>query len=288
MFQTVLIIGSGTMGSGIAQWFAQQKAQVVCYDPFQEVTEKANKQITFSWNKLKEKGKFSEDHVKTFHKKLSFENDLKNLMNKDFDLVLEAVPEIFELKVKLFNEVLETINSTQIVATNTSSLSIDGLCAALPEKIKVKFCGIHFFNPAPIMKLVEIVKSKTISKALIQRMKEYFESKGKRIAVCKNSPGFIVNRVARNFYGEAFRIIKENNTEKVEEHDSVLQEVGGFRLGPFQLMDLIGIDVNLNVTECVWDAFYREPRFAPHPIQKSMVESGRIGKKVSKGFYKYD
>src|SRR5690606_33850030 len=150
---------------------------------------------------------------------------------------------------------------------------------------KARFLGLHFFNPAPIMKLVEVIKGEQSDATLCQDLYRWFDEKGKKPALCKDSPGFIVNRVARNFYGEPLRIVEEDDQEKMKDVDRVLKEVGGFRMGPFELMDLIGIDVNYSVTCSVWNAYQQEPRFAPHALQKKMVDEGRLGRKSKRGFY---
>ena len=175
-----------------------------------------------------------------------------------------------------------------IFATNTSSIPVSSLAKELSNKRKSQFLGLHFFNPAPIMKLVEIIEGHWTDKKLANDLYQWFESKDKKPAKCKDSPGFIVNRLARNFYGEAFRNISQEDQEKIKEHDKIMKEVGGFRMGPFELMDLIGVDVNLDVSTSVWNSFFQEPRFAPHRIQKFMVESGRLGRKTKKGFYDYE
>jgi 3-hydroxybutyryl-CoA dehydrogenase len=153
---------------------------------------------------------------------------------------------------------------------------------------KSRFIGLHFFNPATIMKLVELIKGEQTDSQLCEELYSWFDAKGKKPALCKDSPGFIVNRVARNFYGEPLRIVEEDNEEKMKEVDHILKEVGGFKMGPFELMDLIGIDINYSVTCSVWEAYGKEPRFTPHHLQKKMVNENRLGRKTKHGFYKYD
>jgi 3-hydroxybutyryl-CoA dehydrogenase len=175
-----------------------------------------------------------------------------------------------------------------IFASNTSSIPITDIASELPISRAQKFLGLHFFNPATIMLLVEVIKGERTDEKLCQDLYDWFEEKGKKPARCKDSPGFIVNRVARNFYGEPLRIAETEDESKFKEIDFILKEVGGFKMGPFELMDLIGIDVNYSVTCSVWKAFNKEPRFAPHSLQKKMVDEKRFGRKSRKGFYHYD
>lgn len=284
--QKIVIIGAGTMGSGIAQWFTQQMCSVQLVDASQEQLERALKTIHHSWDKLQEKQKLTNQQVSEMKKLL----EVKSLEDAttDADLVIEAIIENLEIKKELFSKLDKHFASKTIIASNTSSFPITLLSEAVSNSRKENFVGLHFFNPATIMKLVEVIKGEKTSEELCLNLYRWFDSKDKKPAFCKDSPGFIVNRVARNFYGEPLRIAEVEDEKKMREIDLILKEVGGFKMGPFELMDLIGIDINYSVTCSVWEAYKHEPRFAPHALQKKMVELKRLGQKTKHGFYKYD
>jgi len=282
----VLVIGSGTMGRGIAQWFAQQGVQVELIDAVFEVSLSAQEIIHKSWAKLLEKGKFNKDEISAFKSNLNAVEMSEH--SNDCDLVIEAIIENLDIKRDLFQKIDTHMKEECIIASNTSSIPITTLARDLSEKRKHRTVGLHFFNPATIMKLVEIIETPWSDKELSQSLFEWFSKRGKKPALCNDSPGFIVNRVARNFYGESLHILEHHNQDRVEEIDNIMKNVGGFRMGPFTLMDLIGIDVNYDVTQSVWNSFYNDPRFRPHRIQREMVESGRTGRKTQEGFYKYE
>ncbi len=277
----VLVVGAGVMGRGIAQWFAGQRVRTVLCDCDKTTALEAQNRIALSWERRKAKGKIQEEDVRDFTKHLTVCDF--NDISPTIDLVIEAVFENKDAKIHVFKELEERVPHA-ILASNTSSLSISDMSRILRRKSH--FLGLHFFNPAPVMKLVEIVLGPKTSPKLGEELKHWFEKRRKKTAVCKDSPGFIVNRVARNYYGEAFRSIR--CPAEIEEHDRVMREVGGFKMGPFELMDLIGIDINYQVTKSIWKSYYRESRFAPHPLQKRMVESGRLGQKSGEGFYSYE
>lgn len=283
-----LVIGAGTMGRGIAQWLAQAGVRATLCELRQEIAEDAQKQIEASWDKLVAKGKFTAEQVTEMKTKLGATAVSKIDAALAPDLVIEAIVEDPDAKNMLFSELDSKLPEKTIFASNTSSIPIGRLALAVSMKRRERFLGLHFFNPAPIMQLVEIIKGPGTKSELLSHLYLWFQSKGKKPAICTDSPGFIVNRVARNFYGEAFRIIRHEHPGKQRAIDEVMQKCGGFRMGPFELMDLIGIDVNYDVTQSVWRDFYQEPRFAPHPIQRKMVETGRLGKKTKQGFYRYD
>lgn len=278
----VVVIGAGTMGSGIAQWFTQQLCSVELVDNSEVQLEKALKDIHASWDKLAEKGKLS--NATELKKLISVK--MIDQVAKDADLVVEAIIENLEIKRELFKKLDDYFEPHTILSSNTSSFPIHLMAEAVERKDK--FLGLHFFNPATIMKLVEVIKGKDSSEQICRDLYAWFDSKDKRPAFCKDSPGFIVNRVARNFYGEPLRIVDNEDEAKMKEVDSILKEVGGFKMGPFELMDLIGVDVNYSVTCSVWEAYNKEPRFAPHKLQKQMVDEKRFGRKSKRGFYKYD
>lgn len=279
----VAVLGAGTMGRGIAQWFAQVGVKVQLADQMEEVSYSASKKVHESWDKLQAKKKFTAEQV------LEFKNNFTVVdpesFDKETDLLIEAIIEKMDIKQTVFAKYDAYFSEKTIIASNTSSLSIDEMAKELNHK--ERFLGLHFFNPATIMKLVEIVKGSKTKSSLPSDLSAWFERKGKKPAICNNAPGFIVNRVARSFYGESLRLVGHENTEKMLEVDTIMKDVGGFRMGPFELMDLIGIDVNYVVTKSVWESFYFEERFAPHALQRKMVESGRFGKKTKEGFYKY-
>lgn len=282
----VVVIGAGTMGSGIAQWFTQQKCSVELVDNSDEQLSRALQSIHSSWDKLFEKKKLSLEEI-TQMKKSLFTKKIEEV-SQDCDLVIEAIIENLEIKKELFYKLDKYFDSHTIFSSNTSSFPIELMASAVTPNRKKRFVGLHFFNPATIMKLVEVIKPKDAEEKLCFELYQWFESKDKKPALCKDSPGFIVNRVARNFYGEPLRIVESDDESKMKEVDQILREVGGFKMGPFELMDLIGIDVNYSVTCSVWEAYQREPRFAPHTLQKQMVEEKRLGRKTKRGFYKYD
>ena len=284
----ILVIGAGTMGKGIAQWFAQKNCHVTLFDLNQPLLEKTYQDILNSWEKLLQKGKFSKHEVENFKTKIQIQKDLKSINKENIQLVVEAIIEKIEAKKELFDYLDKYLPDNVAFSSNTSSFPIKSLSEHLPDSRKKIFLGLHFFNPAPIMRLVEIIKSDMTENTLVQNLKTWFEKNGKRPAICQDRPGFIVNRVARNFYGEPLRILNTAEEKKITEIDSILKEVGGFKMGPFELMDLIGIDVNLDVTKSVWNAFNQEERFAPHKVQEELVERGLLGKKSKEGFYKYE
>jgi 3-hydroxybutyryl-CoA dehydrogenase len=284
--QRIVIIGSGTMGSGIAQWFAQQMCYVELVDNSEEQLKKAQASIHQSWDKLVEKEKLTSCKAEQMKKLLEIKS--LNQVSKNADLVVEAIIENLDIKKSLFKSLDEYFAPHTILSSNTSSFPIHLMAEAVSDERKKRFLGLHFFNPATIMKLVEVIKGKDSDPAICQELYQWFDGKDKKPALCKDSPGFIVNRVARNFYGEPLRIVEQEDEARMKEVDRILKEVGGFKMGPFELMDLIGIDVNYSVTCSVWEAYDQEPRFAPHKLQKQMVDEKRFGRKSKRGFYKYD
>jgi 3-hydroxybutyryl-CoA dehydrogenase len=284
--QRIVVIGAGTMGSGIAQWFTQQMCFVELVDNSEEQLKKALSSIHQSWDKLVEKEKLTSCKAEQMKKLL----EVKSLgqVSKNADLVVEAIVENLEIKKSLFKSLDEYFAPHTILSSNTSSFPIHLMADTVSAERKKRFLGLHFFNPATIMKLVEVIRGKDTDPQLCQNLYQWFDTKDKKPALCKDSPGFIVNRVARNFYGEPLRIVESEDEAKMKEIDRLLKDVGGFKMGPFELMDLIGIDVNYSVTCSVWEAYGQEPRFAPHKLQKKMVDEKRLGRKSKRGFYKYD
>jgi len=276
------ILGAGTMGSGIAQVAAQKNHEVVLVDLNQEMLTKAEVTLDKILGRLVEKGTVSEDDKINIQGRITYSTDIKDF--KMCGLIIEAIVENLSVKHKVFADIEAIVSQECILASNTSSLSIASIGSALknPERV----IGIHFFNPAPLMPLVEIIPAVQTSEETLQTAKSLIDSWEKVTVLCKDTPGFIVNRVARPFYGEALRIYEEGIADFAT-IDWAMTEIGGFRMGPFTLMDYIGNDVNYTVTETVFTAFYFDPRFKPSFTQKRHAEAGYLGKKSGRGFYNY-
>ena len=274
------IIGSGSMGAGIAQVAATAGHNVVVYDNNAAALEKAKKNLAATLQKLQEKGKITsaDDIMQRF----SFTGEVSAFA--DCGLVIEAIVEKIEVKKAVFGEVEKVVSADCILASNTSSLSITSIAAACEKPDRV--IGLHFFNPAPLMALVEIIPAIQTDVALIGRMKELMLKWGKTPVIAKDTPGFIVNRVARPFYGEAIRIMEEGIAD-IATIDHIMTSVAGFKMGPFTLMDYIGHDVNYVVTETVFQSFFYDPRYKPSFSQKRLLEAGWLGRKSGRGFYNY-
>lgn len=277
------IIGSGTMGSGIAQVAATADCKVTLYDTQVEALEKAKQALEKILNRLIEKGRITEEEKQRIQSNMSYANSLKAL--KESDLVIEAIVENLDIKKKVFSELENLVGDGCIIASNTSSLSIASIAASLKQPERC--VGIHFFNPAPLMKLVEVVPAVQTSKQVLENAVQTIGNWKKVVAVAKDTPGFIVNRVARPFYGEALRIYEEGIADFAT-IDWSMKMLGGFRMGPFELMDFIGNDINYTVTETVFTAFYFDPRYKPAFTQKRMAEAGYFGRKSGKGYYNYE
>lgn len=282
----IVVIGTGTMGQGIAQWFLQQNLVVEMVDSNYEFALKSREKIVASLDNLCTKGKLSAEAVESLKPRLSVKK-LEDI-NPKANLVIEAIIEDKKAKQDLFTQLDSILGTDTIMASNTSSFPITELAAHLTENRKKNFLGLHFFNPATIMKLVEVISGIETDTDISKQLFGWFNQRGKVACLCADAPGFIVNRVARNFYGEALRAVEHYDLQKIKEVDEVMKKVGGFKMGPFELMDMIGIDVNLSVTESVYRAFFDEPRFKPHRLQKDMVNANRLGRKSNKGFYTYD
>lgn len=284
--KSVVVIGTGTMGQGIAQWFLQQSVTVEMVDHNFEFAKMGQSKIFDQLDKLVTKGKLQAADVANFKPHLS----VKKLeeINRQADLIIEAIYEDKEAKKDLFKKLDEMMKPETIIASNTSSFPITELGKELSSKRQMRFLGLHFFNPATIMKLVEVINGLETDRLLSTKLISWFNQKGKIACECNDAPGFIVNRVARNFYGESLRAVGNYDLNKIKEVDLVMREVGGFKMGPFELMDLIGIDINLSVTESVYKAFFDEARFKPHRLQQEMVDGKRLGRKTKRGFYNYE
>lgn len=276
------VIGSGTMGSGIAQVASTANCQVVVYDVKEEALAKSKAALEKIMKRLVEKGRLDEKRAVEIQLNIQYSDQL--LAFDGCDLVVEAIVENPEVKKKVFKELEGIVSKDCIIASNTSSLSIASLAASLekPER----FIGIHFFNPAPLMKLVEVVPAIQTEEAILNKTKEVITSWGKVVVQAKDTPGFIVNKVARPFYGEALRMMEEGVADAAT-IDWAMKEIGGFRMGPFELMDFIGNDVNYTVTETVFKAFYYDARYKPAFTQKRLSEAGYLGRKSGRGYYNY-
>lgn len=284
--KSVVVIGTGTMGQGIAQWFLQQSLQVEMVDHNFEFAQAGQSRIFDQLDTLVTKGKLQASDVINFKSSLRVKK-LEDI-NPQADLIVEAIYEDKDAKKELFKKLDEMMKPDAIIASNTSSFPITELGKDLSDLRQKRFLGLHFFNPATIMKLVEVINGLETDRSISTELITWFNQKGKVACECNDAPGFIVNRVARNFYGESLRAVDSYDLNKIKEVDQVMREVGGFKMGPFELMDLIGIDVNLSVTESVYKAFFDEPRFKPHRLQKEMVDGKRYGRKTKKGFYSYE
>jgi 3-hydroxybutyryl-CoA dehydrogenase len=287
---TIGVIGGGTMGSGIAQICAMRGFSTILYDVSDEMLVTATATIHRNLTKAVELGKTRPLTLENARINLSTTTDMGALA--EANLVIEAAPETMDIKRDIFSRLDQIVQPEAILATNTSSLSITAIAAATNRPHKV--IGLHFFNPAHLMALVEIVRGDQTDDATLNTAVEFVRAVNKTPVICNDTPAFIVNRIARPFYGEALRLLAENVdlTQGVTQADVVfkidtLMKSLGFRMGPFELMDLIGLDVNFAVTQSVYNAFFQEPKYRPHPIQQKMVESGQLGRKTKKGFYEY-
>lgn len=276
------VIGAGTMGAGIAQVAAQAGHKVVLTDTNSEQLLKAEKQINSSLDKLVEKGKFTEAFAKEVKDNLSYSIHLYE--HQEATLVIEAIIENLAVKHELFKQLEQIVAPNCVLASNTSSLSIASIGACLQNPSR--FLGIHFFNPATLMPLVEVIPGVATEIQVTNFVEELISNWNKTVVVCKDTPGFIVNRVARPFYGEALRIYEEGIADFAT-IDWAMTQIGGFKMGPFTLMDYIGNDINYTVTETVFAAFYFDPRFKPSFTQKRHMEAGFLGRKSGRGFYDY-
>ena len=277
------IIGSGTMGSGIAQVAATSGCTVKLYDSNKVALKKSQVALEKVLSRLIEKGKINETEKSRIQNNIIYVESLKDL--SDSNLTIEAIIENLEIKKNLFSELEGYVSKDCIIASNTSSLSITSIAASLKQP--ERFIGIHFFNPAPLMELVEVVPAIQTTKNVLEKSVQIISDWKKTVAVAKDTPGFIVNRVARPFYGESLRIYEEGIAD-FETIDWSLKTLGGFKMGPFELMDFIGNDVNYAVTESVFVAFYYDARYRPSFTQKRWVEAGYLGRKSGKGYYNYD
>ena len=278
---SICVCGAGTMGSGIAQAAAQAGLATILYEVNPAVLQKAQSGIDRNLQSLVEKGKITAYQKVQTYGLIRFTDDLQTCLA---DVFIEAIVEKPELKIALFNQLAELNHGDVIFASNTSSLSITEIAKGVlhPERV----IGMHFFNPATIMKLVEVVNTAFTNTVTTETIISLAKQMKKTAVVCIDSPGFIVNRVARPYYIESLRLLEEGHTEK-EQLDRLL-ETSGFKMGPFKLMDLIGHDINYEVSCSVWEQLGRPERLKPSPLQEEKVKQGKLGKKTGEGFYKYE
>ena len=278
---SVGVLGAGTMGTGIAQVVAEAGLDVHVHDPQDGALERAMERIGRVLQRRVEKGQLSEEEAAAARGRIHRAADLESLATAD--IVIEAIPEDLDLKLDAFRRLDAAAAPSTTLATNTSSLSIGRIAAATAQPERV--VGLHFFNPVPVMALVEVIAGPMTAEAIVDGVAFLARSLGKTPVVAADMPGFIVNRVARPYYLEALRIVGEGASD-VESVDAAMRGIG-FPMGPFELIDAIGADVNLAVSVSVYEQFFSEPRFRPHVIQRRVVDAGRLGRKVGAGFYDY-
>jgi len=278
--KTICVCGAGTMGSGIAQLCAQKGYQTLLFDLNDEAIKKAKDRISSNWQLLVQKQKISIDELNAFDLNLCYSSNFKDCVA---DLVIEAIIEKLSAKVDLFLQLAELNSMNSLFVTNTSSISINAIAQKMPNPYL--FAGMHFFNPATRMQLVELVKGDQTSEVMMQILHDLVLKLGKTPVVCKDSPGFIVNRVARHYYLESLWM-NEQGLAEVKTIDAVL-EATGFKMGAFRLMDLIGIDINYSVSESIWGAMGKPKRLKPSDLQVGKILQNQLGIKAEIGFYHY-
>ena len=279
--ETICVCGAGTMGRGIAQLAAQSGYKTMLYDVHENMLHEAKENVFAVWENLLKKNRLSEAEKASAVSNISF---TKNLEECVADVIIEAIEENKEIKSGLFCALEDINDSKTLIVSNTSSISISELAHTF--KFPRRFAGLHFFNPAPVMRLVEIIQGEATDKAVIDTLVCMAQKMGRTPVVCKDAPGFIVNRVARHYYLESL-YLAEHFSIDIRDIDSLL-ESSGFRMGPFSLMDLIGIETNYTVSNIVWEALGKPARLEPSPMQKLKIMEGNIGKKSGKGFYPYE
>lgn len=280
----IAVLGSGTMGIGIVQLAILNQHPTYLFDLDLTKSQQEVEGLKKTLNKLVEKGKYTQVQVDDALARLTISTDIAQL--QDAQLVIEAIVEKKEVKQSVFKQLAEICGQQTILASNTSSISITAISSIIPYPERV--VGLHFFNPAPVvMKLVEIVKGLKTPVVLCEALKALMLRWNKVSVITKSTPGFIVNRIARPFYSEGFRALQDHVTS-FGELDYALRECGGFAMGPCELTDLIGHDVNFYVTQTVYQEFFAEPRYRPSLIQKELIDAGSFGRKSGQGFYQYD
>ncbi|MEJ8817038.1 3-hydroxyacyl-CoA dehydrogenase NAD-binding domain-containing protein [Lacibacter sp. H407] len=281
MVHSICVCGAGTMGSGIAQAAAQSGIYTLLFDLNKEVLQKAEISINANLDSLVSKEKITEQQRTTIKGNLQYISDINNCIA---DVIIEAIIEKPEAKISLFNQLAEINHSDTIFASNTSSLSISLLQQSIQQPQRV--AGLHFFNPATIMKLVEVVKGDQTKEEVIEQLIALTKQMNKTPVICKDAPGFIVNRVARPYYIESLKLVEDGVADFATV--DALMEASGFKMGPFKLMDLIGNDINYAVSCSVYEQLGNPERLQPSPIQKEKVESNKLGRKTGEGYYKYN
>lgn len=277
------VVGSGTMGAGIAQVVAQSGYTVVVYDISDEVVGRALSGIFSRLERLCEKGKLTRDECQRIKSRFRQTTSLAQL--NDCQVVIEAAPERLAIKKQIFQELDQYCGEDTILATNTSSFSVTEIGSITNRADRV--AGMHFFNPVPLMPLVEIIRGVRTADKTMDALVQFALKISKHPVLCEDTPGFIVNRVARPFYNEALRV-KGDSIASVEQIDRIMKKTGRFKMGPFELQDLIGIDINFSTTESVHQGFFGEDRFRPHFFQQRMMQAGKLGRKVGGGYYDYE
>ena len=281
--EKIAVLGAGTMGAGIAQVAAQAGFQTLVYDVKQEFIDAGLGRVRNFLKGSRERGKLSAEQEQEILDRFRTSTKLDDCNGST--LVIEAAPEKLDLKRDIFKQLDSLCAPETLLASNTSSFSVTAIAAA--TRYQERVLGLHFFNPPPLMALVEVIQGDRTSGKTVEAATELMRAMGKTPARAKDTPGFIVNRVARPFYNEALRILGDGGAS-VAAVDRIMKEAGNFRMGPFELMDLIGNDINFAATESLYRSFFEDPRFRPSPIQQRMVMGGNLGRKSGRGFYSYD